>query len=162
GVPLVLTGDGMNEFMVDYKPVEYRGVQYYALPRLDPARLRKHLVAGLDAGDREIGVFRRYGIDAIQPYALCAAEYTSLPSAFLELTEAKQLLVREVMGDRVPAYVYERPKTRAQCGDAETVGGTLAVLANEGIDSRALQQRCCERLGIDPSFVPELIYGGLY
>src|SRR5919197_142213 len=102
--------------MVDYTAVRYHGHDFYRLPRLSPARLRRFLVAGLDAGDREVGVLRYFGVDVIQPFAMCAAAYAALPARFLESPHAKQRLVREIMGDKVPGYVYSRPKTRAQAG----------------------------------------------
>ena len=55
--PLLLTGDGMNELMADYSPVIHNELEYYSLPRLPPGRLRRFLVQGLDAGDREVGIF---------------------------------------------------------------------------------------------------------
>ena len=37
--PVLLTGDGMNELMADYRPVLYKGVEYYGLPRVGGACL---------------------------------------------------------------------------------------------------------------------------
>ena len=160
--PLVLTGDGMNELLADYTPVEHAGRTFYRLPRMAPGRLRPHLVAGLDAGDREVGLFARHGIDVIQPYALCAAAYAALPDAFIATPGAKQRFVRALMGGRVPAAIYARPKVRAQVGGATCVGGTLAVLADAGIDAEHLAQRFAARIGLDPALLGSRIRAGRY
>lgn len=160
--PVILTGDVMNELMADYAAVPYHGREYYRLPRLSPERLRRALVMGLDAGDREVGVFAHFGIDVIQPYAMCAAEYLALPSAFVAAPGAKQRLVRDVMGDAIPPYVYERPKARAQTGSARVPGGTLSVLADNGVDQNALAARFAELLGTQLARLSDLIRGGFY
>ena len=159
--PVLLTGDTMNELTADYAPVVYRDARYYALPRLPMERLRRVLVSGLDTGDREVGIFNAFGLDVIQPYALIADALIAVPATALEIPRAKQELVRAVMGDRVPAAVYERPKVRAQAASPE-VGGTLAALADRGIDGTRLQHRFAELLGIDVRELPGLIRGGRY
>jgi asparagine synthetase B (glutamine-hydrolysing) len=160
--PVVLTGDGMNELMADYAPVDYRGREYYTLPRIPAGRLRRFLVQGLDAGDREIGVFSHYRLDVLQPYALCAGAYAALPAAALERPEAKQRLVREVLGDAIPSYVYDRPKVRAQVGGAGEVRGPLAALVDRGIDAAWLERRFRELFDLDPRELRRAIRAGLY
>jgi asparagine synthetase B (glutamine-hydrolysing) len=160
--PLLLTGDVMNELMVDYAPESYAGREYYRLPELSVARLRRILVAGLDAGDREIGVFHHFGVEALQPYAMCAAVYAALPAAWLERPAAKAAFVRRMLGDRIPEYVYRRPKVRAQVGSAERPGGTLAVLADRGIDGPALARRFGELFAIDPTRLTRFLRAGFY
>jgi asparagine synthetase B (glutamine-hydrolysing) len=157
----VLTGDAMNELLADYAPVVYRGREHYALPRLPPASLRRFLVAGLDAGDREVGVYARHGIAAIQPFAWCADAYAALPAGFFAREGWKSRLVRAVMGDEVPASVLARPKVRAQAGGAE-VGGTLAVLADEGLDEAWLARRFRELLGADEAEQRGFVRAGIY
>jgi asparagine synthetase B (glutamine-hydrolysing) len=160
--PVVLTGDTMNELMADYTPVHYGASDYYALPRLEPGRLRRFLVSGLDTGDREVGVFAHRGIDTIQPYALHPEIYTALPGGFLEAEGAKQRLGRLVMGDLVPSFIYDRPKVRAQVGGSEKVGGTLAALVDRGIDSAELERRFCLLTGFEPAELKRWIRAGLY
>jgi asparagine synthetase B (glutamine-hydrolysing) len=160
--PVLLTGDVMNELMADYTAVWYNGREYYRLPRLSPGRLRRFLVSGLDAGDREVGVFKHFGVDVVQPYALCAEVYASLPASFIESPQAKQRLVREVMGDRIPDYIYDRPKTRAQAGGADEITGTLAVLADAGIDAAALEQRFSTLFSTDRARMRQWIRAGFY
>jgi asparagine synthetase B (glutamine-hydrolysing) len=138
--PVLLTGDVMNELMTDYTAVEYGARDYYTLPDVGTAMMRRLLVNGLDAGDREVGVFWNYGVEAIQPYALCANAYTALPVSFLEKPGAKQALVWTMLGDRVPPHVYLRPKTRAQEGSSSG-GGTLSICADRGIDETWLKAR---------------------
>lgn len=159
--PVVLTGDTMNELMADYSPVVYRGVSHYGLPRVSMDRLRRSLVAGLDAGDREVGIFNAFGLDVIQPYALTADALLTVPASVLAAPRAKQELMRAVMGERVPAAVYERPKVRAQVGGSE-VGGTLAALVDRGIDGAWLKTRFAELLGVEMRALQGLIRGGQY
>lgn len=160
--PMVLTGDVMNELMADYSPVEYGGRVYYRLPRMSTGRLRRALVRGLDAGDREVGIFARWGVDCIQPYAMCAAAYAALPDAWVGASESKPDWVRRVMGDRVPAHVYARPKVRAQVGSSSRTGGTLGLLHDHGFDARGLARRFAGLLGAEPEALDGLIRAGVY
>ena len=162
GAPVVLTGDTMNELMADYTPVHYGAAEYYALPRLGAGRLRRFLVSGLDAGDREVGVYAHRGIDTIQPYALHPEIYTALPGGYLEAEGAKQRLGRLVMGDLVPSFIYDRPKVRAQVGGSEKVGGTLAALVDQGVDAAELERRFCRLMGFAPVELKRWIRAGLY
>ena len=160
--PVLLTGDTMNELMADYSAVEVDGRLFYELPRLDKGRLRKFLVNGLDSGDREVGIFARYGLDTIQPYALCAELYTALPGSLIADDDAKQTLVREVMGDRIPEYVLDRPKVRAQAGDAAAGQGILGAFARAGIDQAALTSRFARLLDATLDDTKQLIRTGFY
>ncbi len=160
--PVLLTGDTMNELVADYSPVVHRGHTFYALPRIPPGRLRRFLVQGLDAGDREVGVFARFGLETIQPYALCAEVYAALPMALVGHGEAKQRLVRAAFGDRIPSYVYDRPKVRAQVASSGEVGGTLSALVERGVDADDLRARFAELLGARPEDVDGLIRVGFY
>jgi asparagine synthetase B (glutamine-hydrolysing) len=160
--PLLLTGDVMNELMADYAPVTCSGKQFYLLPRLSAGHLRRVLVAGLDSGDREIGIMRSFGIDEIQPYALCAPAYAALPGSWLSKPRAKQALTQAIFGKRIPEYVYARPKTRAQEGSSGTGTGTLTVCIDEGIDAEWLKRRFAELCCIDPSSLQRFIRGGFY
>lgn len=160
--PVILTGDGMNELMADYCPVVYRGVEYYGLPRLPVERLRRFLVAGLDSGDREVGIFNAFGLDTLQPYALTAEAYAAVPGEWLAAPAAKQALVRRVMGARVPEPIYARPKVRAQVGSSEQVGGTLAALADRGLNAAALRTRLAALLAVDEGELTGFVRGGIY
>jgi len=160
--PVVLTGDGMNELMSDYTAVRYAGREYYTLPDLGRARLRQFLVRGLDTGDREVGIYARYGIDVIQPYAICASAYLAVPAGLLEASDAKERLVTAVMGEAVPAYIRQRPKVRAQAGGSEELRGTLTVLVDAGIDSEQLKQRFAALMGCQQAELDRLIRAGVY
>lgn len=160
--PVVLTGDTMNELVADYTPVSYASAQYYSLPNLPTHKLRRFLVQGLDTGDREVGVFARFGIDTIEPYALYPELYTTLPGRFLSVESAKQRLSRLVMGDDVPSFIYDRPKVRAQVGNSEKVGGTLAALVDAGVDSAELDRRFCALSGFTPADLKGWIRAGMY
>jgi asparagine synthetase B (glutamine-hydrolysing) len=160
--PVLLTGDTMNELLADYSPVVHRGRTFYALPRLSPGRLRRFLVQGLDSGDREVGIFARFGLETIQPYALCADAYAALPGALVGHGESKQRLVRAAFGARIPAYVYDRPKVRAQVASSAEVGGTLSALVDRGIDAAYLRARFAALLGARVEEVDALIRAGFY
>ena len=142
--PLVLTGDLMNEFLVDYQPETCRGHVYYRLPRLPPADLRTALVRGLETTHREIGLFEAWGLPTVQPYAAAADRYVALPPVFLEDPDRKSRLTRLVFGDRVPSYVYTRGKTRAQVGDADGGRGVLALCVERDVDDQRLRRRFAE------------------
>lgn len=160
--PVVLTGDTMNELVADYTPVQFEAQEFYSLPKLPPSKLRRFLIAGLDTGDREVGIFARFGVDALQPYAIRPELFTALPGAVVEGADAKQRLARQVMGTSVPAFVYDRPKVRAQVANSGEVGGTLAALERRGIDAAALFRRFCELTGFEADDLRRWIRGGLY
>jgi asparagine synthetase B (glutamine-hydrolysing) len=160
--PVLLTGDTMNELMADYSPVVHRGVEHYGLPRLPVGRLRRFLVAGLDSGDREVGVLSAFGLDVLQPYALAAEAYAAVPGAQLERPLAKQELVDRVMGSRVPPAILARPKVRAQVGGASAEGGVLAAIVDRGLDGGFLRRRFAALYGLEERQLARLIRGGLY
>jgi hypothetical protein len=70
--------------------------------------------------------------------------------------------VRQVMGDRVPDFIYQRPKVRAQVGSSEEVGGTLAALLTQGIDAAQLETRFCHLMGLQPKELKSWIRAGRY
>ncbi len=160
--PVILTGDTMNELMADYAPESYRGREYYSLPRLSVSRLRRFLVDGLDSGDREVGIFAHYGFDTLQPYALSADVYAAFPGSHLESEHGKRNLVRAVMGDEIPAHVYDRPKVRAQVASAAGVSGTLATVVDRGFDSGRLARRFAELFSASDDDLGNLIRAGFY
>jgi asparagine synthetase B (glutamine-hydrolysing) len=160
--PVVLTGDTMNELMADYTPVEYGARQYYGLPQLPVGKMRRFLVNGLDSGDREVGIFAHHGVDCIQPYAIAPEVYCALPGPLLAEPGAKQRLGRLVMGDRVPAYIYDRPKVRAQSASPDQTGGTLAALVDQGIDAAELERRFCRLMDLEPRALRSWIRAGYY
>lgn len=160
---LVLTGDMNNEFFADYAPVAYGGRQYYVLPKTDKGFLRRALVRGLDAGDREVGVFGRHGLDVIQPYGLLADAFLELPVALLREANAKQNLTREVAGDVLPEWIFRRPKIRAQIGDSQCGAGILPTMADRGRDSAWLRRAFRDAFGIeDEGFFNRFIRAGVY
>jgi asparagine synthetase B (glutamine-hydrolysing) len=160
---LVITGDLANELLADYTPVSYAGREFYALPNVGSARLRQTLVRGLDAGDREIGIFARHGLDVVQPYALVADEYLRLPASLLGSEGFKQALSREIAGDLLPEFIFRRGKVRAQIGDATASTGILPLLVEHGFDSQWLRQRFCHIFGVrDQAFLDRFIRAGRY
>jgi len=160
---LVLTGDLMNEFLVDYHAETYRGQVYYRLPRLPPEELRTALVRGLDTTHREVGPFEKWGLPVVQPYAAAADQYLALPAAFLRDPERKQQLTRLVFGDGVPTYVFARGKTRAQVGDEDGSRGVLALCVEKGLGDQWLRRRFAELHGVtDLKLLDRFVRGGRY
>ncbi len=147
--PLVFTGDLANEYLVDYHAETYRGVTYYALPRLEPAALRSLLVRGLDTCHREVGIFEAWGLRLVQPYAVAVDAYMRLPEDFLRVPDRKERLCASVFGGAIPEYVMTRPKARAQVGGENAEGGVLAACVDRGIDGTALRRRFAELHGVD-------------
>ncbi|MBI4638155.1 MAG: hypothetical protein HY727_17605 [Candidatus Rokubacteria bacterium] len=160
---LVLTGDLANEFLADYTAVSYNGEEYYRLPRLSPGDLRGVLIRGLDAGDREVGIFNHHGLDVIQPYGLVVDPYLRLPGAFLGAARAKQTLAREIAGDLLPSFVLDRVKVRAQIGSATEPAGILPVLAAGGCDAGWLRKAFCRLFMVrEEAFLGRFIRTGRY
>lgn len=154
---LVLTGDVANELLADYHAESYRGEVYYALPRLGPRRLRAALVRGLDASNRETGVFGAWELTVAQPYAAAADLYLAIPADLLAEPQAKQRVAREIFGDRLPSYVYERPKARAQLGGEGAEGGVLAACVDRGIGRGELRARFARLHGVEDGRVLDAI-----
>lgn len=103
------------------------------------------LVRGLDAGDREVGVFNHHGIEVVQPYGLVSDQFLQLPASFFAREDSKQLLFQEIAGDLLPFFLFARRKVRAQIGNPVGPGGTLSALQRAGCDSRWLRQAFCRR-----------------
>jgi asparagine synthetase B (glutamine-hydrolysing) len=161
--PLVLTGDLANEFLVDYHPETYRGRAYYRLPRVDAGALRALLVRGLETSHREIGPFEAWGLPVVQPYAAAADLFLALPAEYLAAPDRKARLSRAIFGDRIPAFVYERPKARAQIGDGDPGAGVLGVCADRGMDDGYLRRRFAELHRVrDVSALDQFIRAGRY
>jgi asparagine synthetase B (glutamine-hydrolysing) len=164
GAPcVVLTGDLANELLADYTPISYAGREFYALPDVETGRLRQTLVRGLDAGDREVGVFARHGLDVIQPYALAADEYLRLPGPMLGRDGFKQALSREIAGDLLPGFIFQRRKVRAQIGNATASSGILPLLVDRGIDAAWLRRAFCRIFSVhDDTCLDRFIRAGRY
>jgi hypothetical protein len=90
-------------------------------------------LCGLDAGDREIGVFSAYGLIACQPFALLAEHYMR---AMLEQPDLKCLLNAPLLAPQIIAHV-NRAKTRAQVGGKDL--GTLGLYHRLGIGEAQLR-----------------------
>jgi asparagine synthetase B (glutamine-hydrolysing) len=161
--PLVLTGDLANEFLADYTPVPYGGQEYYRLPGITPATLRFVLVRGLDAGDREVGIFNHQGLDVIQPYSFVVDQYLRLPGSCIGGERSKQELAKRMAGDLLPGFVFDRVKVRAQIGSSTEPTGILPVLLQNGYDAARLRTAFCQIFGIEhEAFLSRFIRAGRY
>jgi len=155
---LVLTGDLMNELLADYAPARYHGKEYYTLPPVGPSTLRRVLVRGIQAGDREVGVYQSRGLTVVQPYAAVAGSILSLPD-----TTTKPDVIRELAGHRLPAEFYKRRKARAQIGDSEVRMGILPLLVDSGRNAEWLERFACKLFGApDQRSLRNFIRAGVY
>jgi Asparagine synthase len=134
---VVLTGDLMNEYVCDYREEQVGTGIYYKVPRIPMSKRRRYFVRGLDAGDREIGVFSAYGLIACQPFALLAEHYMRIPPAMLEQPDLKWMLNGPLLAPQIVAHV-NRAKTRAQVGGKDF--GTLGIYHQLGIGEAHLRQ----------------------
>src|SRR5260370_33751025 len=112
---VVLSGDLMNEYVCDYSEERVGTTVYYKIPRIPMHKRRRYFVRGLDAGDREIGVFSAYGLIACQPFAVLAERFMRIPALMLERPDLKWALNGPLLAPQVMAHV-NRAKTRAQVG----------------------------------------------
>jgi asparagine synthetase B (glutamine-hydrolysing) len=134
---VVLTGDLMNEFVCDYREERVGDTVYYKLPRIPVDKRRKHLVRGLDAGDREIGIFRSCGLDVCQPFVVLAEHYMRLPAALLDQPDIKWTLNGPLLAPAAAKHVG-RAKTRAQVGGGDM--GTLGIYHALGVGEAQLRR----------------------
>lgn len=134
--PVVMTGDLMNELICDYHEETINGTVYYPQPRISLGKRRRFFVRGLDAGDRELGVFNAYGLLLVQPFTFVANSYMTVPSRWLEGPDAKVTLNGHLLGDDLLARVSQ-VKQRAQVGGPD--GGTLGIFHRLGVDQEQLK-----------------------
>lgn len=134
---VVLTGDLMNEYLCDYKEERVGNAVYYKIPRIPLANRRKYFVRGLDAGDREIGVFGAHGLTACQPFAVLADLYMNIPADILDQPDIKWKLNGPLLTGSAAPHV-NRSKTRAQVGGQDQ--GTLAAYHQLGADDQHLRR----------------------
>jgi asparagine synthetase B (glutamine-hydrolysing) len=161
--PLVFTGDLANELLADYAPEQFDGREYYRLPEVNPVALRRALIRGLDAGDREVGIFAHYGLDVIQPYGFVADRYLRVPGVFIGEPRFKQTLAKAMAGDLLPGFVFDRAKVRAQIGSSAQPTGILPVLLRHGRDAASLRRTFCDIFKIqDETFLSRFIRAGRY
>jgi len=140
---VVLTGDLMNEYVCDYHEETINGTIYYPQPRISVNKRRRFFIRGLDAGDREIGVFSAFGLNVVQAYASVADQYVSIPSKMLEDEDIKTILNGHLLPPGIEDVVGTA-KRRAQVGGAD--GGTLGAFHRMGIDQDCLKRFWAESL----------------
>ena len=102
-------------------------------------------VRGLDAGDREIGIFSAFGLLLIQPFAKLADLYLRVPPTIIDKENGKWLLNSSLLTQDVSAVVG-RAKCRAQVGGAD--GGTLGIYHNLGITQENLLAMWASQTGL--------------
>jgi len=70
------------------------------------------------------------------------------------------MLSRDIFGPMLPAYVMQRPKTRAQVGGAG--GGVLGAFVAAGIDEAALRSRFAQLHATEVTSLGRFIRAGRY
>jgi asparagine synthetase B (glutamine-hydrolysing) len=134
---VVLTGDIMNELVCDYHEEIVGDTTYYPQPRTSLKNRRRFFVGGLDAGDREVGVFNAYGLTVCQPFASVADLYMEVPQELLADPDCKKRLNGPLLPDDILSAV-NFSKTRAQVGGEGM--GTLGVCHKLKIDEDYLKR----------------------
>jgi len=150
---IVLTGDLMNEFVCDYHEEVIDGTVYYPQPRVPIEKRRRFFVRGLDAGDREIGVFNAFRLPVIQIFAMLAQHYMAIPGDMIAARDAKHMLNGHLLSGKTLSLV-NASKQRAQVGGKD--GGTLGAFHRAGVSQEMLKQLWVEQLpesgrGISPT-----------
>jgi Asparagine synthase len=145
---VVLTGDLMNEYVCDYSEERIGDTVYYKIPRIPLDKRRKYFVRGLDAGDREIGIFSAYGLIGCQPFVVLAKRYMSIPASMLERPDLKWELNGPLLAPQVAALV-NRAKTRAQVGGKDL--GTLGIYHQLGIGEEQLRRAWQDQFPTEPA-----------
>ena len=90
---------------------------------------------GLDAGDREIGVFNAFGLRVCQPYSSVSDDYISIPGKYLEMPDSKMMLNSHLL----PVSLIDKvgkAKVRAQVGGKD--GGVLGAFHRIGLQEKDL------------------------
>jgi hypothetical protein len=143
---IVITGDLMNEYVCDYHEEAVDGKTYYPQPRVSLAKRRRFFVRGLDAGDREVGIFNAYQLPVVQIFSVVADLYMEVPENFLELPDAKEKLNASMLPSGVRDAV-SIVKQRAQVGGHDK--GTLGIFHRLGIGQSELAQIWANQLPIE-------------
>lgn len=154
--PIVLTGDLMNELLADYSPVRYDGADHYRLPDLPRDQLRAVLTAGMQAGDREVGVFAAHGLELAQPYGWIAEDLLALPDG------PKSPIITALASRDLPPGILTRPKVRAQIGDANARRGILPLLHRTGHGPDRLLRMFAEIYHCTPGEPARFLRAGRY
>lgn len=155
---IVLTGDLMNEFTCDYEGEVIDGVEYYRLPRVDKKELQGILIKGLDTSDREISVFKEYGLKCIQPFAALYDLYNSIPESVLTSENPKKILNSFQVDSGILDFI-PKVKLRAQVGSRENMG-ILGVCHNKGITNETFRKKLLDDSGHIEGTIP--IFAGQY
>jgi len=157
---VVLTGDLVNEYVCDYREERVGDAVYYKVPRVPADRRRRYFVRGLDAGDREIGVFWAYGLIPCQPFAMLAESYMRVPAAMLDQPDIKWTLNAPLLAPEALPHV-SKTKTRAQVGGKDM--GTLGIYHRLGVGEAVLRRIWREQFPGEPATAcDELIEFGRY
>ena len=82
----------MNEFTGDYEGEVIDSIEYYRLPKIGKKELQNVLIRGLDTSDREISIFKEYGLKCVQPFSALYDLYDSVDESVLKTNDPKKLM----------------------------------------------------------------------
>ena len=133
---IILTGDLLNEFVCDYREETVGKNKYYYQPKISIEQRRRFYVRGLDAGDREIGVFNAFGYKVFQPFSILAGNYMKIPQKYLKSINSKRELNGSLLNKKILSLT-SKAKSRAQVGGKD--GGTLAEFDRLNINQKFLK-----------------------
>ncbi|MFZ4695382.1 MAG: asparagine synthase-related protein [Verrucomicrobiia bacterium] len=151
-LPVVFTGELMNELTADYTTVCLDGAEYYPVPKISKKRLQRLYLQGMDSTSRETGIFQAYGIQVLEIYFCVSEDYLAIPEQVLAEPTAKQTISQLAASDLVPDYIFKRKKVREQVG-SESGGGILGTMIQSGITQDTLKRRFVDSFSL-PSQLP--------
>ena len=155
---IVLTGDLMNEFTGDYEGEIIDGIEYYRLPMVGKKELQNVLIRGLDTSDREISIFKEYGLKCIQPFAALYDLYYSVDESVLTTNDPKKLMNSFLIDSDTLDFI-PKVKLRAQVGSRENMG-ILGICHKKGINNKIFRNNLLEGLSSNSGLIP--IFAGRY
>jgi len=146
----------MNEFTCDYAGEVIDDVEYYKLPRAGKKKvLQKHLIKGLDTSDREISVFKAYGLYCVQPFACIYDLYESIPESVFQDEDPKKVLNSFQVDQEILAFI-PKEKLRAQVGSRENMG-ILGLCHKKGFTDQPYLDQLRQDCGYPEAKVPIFI-----
>jgi asparagine synthetase B (glutamine-hydrolysing) len=153
-----LTGDMMNEYCTDYKTEFFKKKKYYQIPKINKKILQRFLINGLDSSNREIGIFKNFGLELFQPYSILSDQYKNLPSKYFENN-----FKYKINGKILPKNIFKlvlKKKNRAQITDKS--GGILGFFINNNFSQKFLLDRFTKKFNINKSWLNNFILAGQF
>ncbi len=155
----VITGDFMNEVFADYTSEYINNIEYYKQPLTSQLARQRFFVKGLDTSDREVGIFKYFGIDCYQPYSSVIDNYCNIGEKLFDNEPAKYHFNSKLINKKLLKCVGNK-KTRAQSGDTD--GGILGHYINNKYDQKELEKLFCKFFNFKRKSLNDFIQIGSY